>query len=198
MSQILNTRSFRYPVPAIAAIGGAGLAIVAILVQGFNFGFERVSFASLAVPFLVGSGATWFVAYLLEKNLHAQRRELEAAFDQRTESLETTAKRFHEYSNSNSNWFWETDADHRFVFLSSHLHEATGIEPESLMGKRRIDLQIDSAAPITIQGWQEHTETLERHEAFEGFEYHIETPRGERLIRTSGKPFFDDRGAFLG
>ncbi len=198
MSQILNTRSFRYPVPAIAAIGGAGLAIVAILVQGFNFGFERVSFASLAVPFLVGSGATWFVAYLLEKNLHAQRRELEAAFDQRTESLETTAKRFHEYSNSNSNWFWETDAEHRFVFLSSHLQQATGIEPETLLGKRRVDLQIDSDDRALVQGWQAHAETLEQHEAFENFEYFIKTPRGERQVRTSGKPFFDDRGAFLG
>ncbi len=198
MSQISNTRSSRFPVLAVAAIGGVGLAIVAVMVQGLNFGFANVTALSLSIPFLLGSAATWFVAFLLDRNLHRQRRRLQVEFERRTQELEATETRFNEYTRSADNWFWETDVEHRFVFLSSHLFEATGIDPDSMLGKRRTEIRLDGDDPVESEAWERHLQCLERHEVFENFRYRARTPRGERILRTSGKPFFDNKGGFLG
>jgi len=36
-----------------------------------------------------------------------------------------------------SDWFWETDQDHRFTYFSARMEEVTGMRPQDIIGRRR-------------------------------------------------------------
>lgn len=121
----------------------------------------------------------------------AERRAAELALQQSTE-------RFSDFSSSVSDWFWETDAEHRFTFLSRPSRDqATG----SLY--KNIGLKPWENATPTEGGlnalWQTYQNRLDAHQAFRDFEYPIKTRKGEtRWMSTSGKPLFSSTGEFLG
>ena len=46
------------------------------------------------------------------------RQQLEQKVVQRTESLKLSEERFKDFAKASSDWFWETDADLRFTFVS--------------------------------------------------------------------------------
>ena len=121
MSQVISRpRTLRYPTALIVVAGGLVLTLLAAVVQGVNFGVENISLLSLAAPFLIGCGGSYFALTLLRRNLENLRGRLENEFAVRTRDLETAEKRFSQYAENSTEWFWETDADNRFVFLSSH------------------------------------------------------------------------------
>ena len=39
-----------------------------------------------------------------------------------------------------ADWLWETDVEHRFVWLSEHFAERTGYDPARVIGRSRRDL----------------------------------------------------------
>ena len=198
MQQVSNPLTSLYTVAAIAAVGGFGLMLAAILVQGLNFGFDNISPATLAAPFLLGCGIALFTAWLLQRKLRRQSAQLQREFERRTRELRQAEARFNEYASSSSDWFWETDAEHRFAFVSSYLYAATGLHPEQILGKKRLDLRPETEDPAVNAAWDEHLRCLEQHQPFENFEYRVHLPHGERVIRSSGKPFFDEHGNFQG
>ncbi|MDH3387071.1 MAG: PAS domain-containing protein, partial [Gammaproteobacteria bacterium] len=143
MSHVLNPVSVKFPAIAIAIGGGLAVVLLAILVQGFNSGFDRISLLSLVAPFAFGCILTYFVACMLRGNLRRLRRELESEFEQRTRQLKQSQDRFRQYSESATEWFWETDAQGRFVFMSSRLYQVSGARPEDILGTRREDLKLE-------------------------------------------------------
>ncbi len=112
------------------------------------------------------------------------------------EALRQSEARFRDLTNLSSDWFWEQDADLRFSFVSGGLHAATGLEPESTIGRRRWDPPF--ADPDEEQ-WGIHRAQVERHEPFSDFVYRIVNEAGEeRWLSISGKPLFGEDGRFLG
>ncbi len=199
MTQLTTSRVFRYPTAVVAIFGGLALMSIAIVAQSVSFGFAQVSLFSLIPPFLVGVVTTFFVARLLQRRLDALRRDLQDEIDRRTSELRNTKDRFKEYADSSSDWFWETDADNRFVFFSSHLYESMGISSDDVLGKRREDLRMLSADAEDEAQWENHLRCIEQRLPFKDFQYRARLPDGkEVLLKSSGKPFFDDNGSFLG
>ena len=180
---------------------GGGLALVAIaaIVQGVFFGFANISWLSLSAPFTLGTGGSYVAQYLVRKKLLELGRKLDLEFTQRTRELKNSADRFQLYAEVSSDWFWETDAQHRFTFFSSHLFDATGARPEELLGKTREDFRIESNDALENERWESHIRCLEQHLPFTDFDYRGRLPNGEEItVRASGKPYFGSEGEFLG
>lgn len=91
-------------------------------------------------------------------------------------------------------WFWETDRDHRFTFLSAKLHDITGVDPAEYIGRSRVEM---SAKPDSLTV-QRHLDDLAAHRPFRNYIYQGETPRGKIWFRVSGRPVFGPDGEFMG
>lgn len=96
-----------------------------------------------------------------------------------------------------SDWFWETDAKHRFTYFSARMQEVTRIPPELILGKRR-DMFAKGFADARM--WQAHLEDLDAHRPFKNLEYKLQRhdDGSDIWLRVSGKPRFDADGGFIG
>jgi PAS domain S-box-containing protein len=111
-------------------------------------------------------------------------------------TLRESEARCRDFALTSSDWFWETDENHRFSYLSDHIR-AFGQDPQTRIGRTRLDLAGDSASEQAK--WQEHFARLEQHEPFRDFVYARKIGEDpERFVSVSGNPFFEQGGKFLG
>ena len=103
---------------------------------------------------------------------------------------------FRDLAELSSDWFWEQDAEYRFTALLGEMHARTGLNAQTTLGKRRWELGI---LGVSERQWQDHRETLARHEPFRDFVYQYVNQDGDmRWLTVSGKPVFDADGSFAG
>jgi PAS domain S-box-containing protein len=108
--------------------------------------------------------------------------------------LEQSEARFRGFALTSSDWFWETDENHRFTYMSDGIR-AFGDDPASCIGRSRVELAADAGSdPIK---WQEHLTMLDRHEPFRDFIY-TRKVGAQHTGSVSGDPFFDSSGRFWG
>ncbi len=112
------------------------------------------------------------------------------------DELRRSEARLQGFAAAAAEWFWETDAEHRFTYMSPAIETVTGRSAEWHLGKRRDALLAESSKG---EAWKTHLETLERREPFRGFVYerHVER-RGSLWIAVSGEPVHDEDGRFVG
>ncbi|MEQ8395849.1 ATP-binding protein [Thalassobaculum sp.] len=116
--------------------------------------------------------------------------------DQLAADLRRSEARFRDLAESSSDWFWETDDQNRFIWLSASVEQASGVSPEWHYGKSRIDF---SDQPQSVPGaWDNHLRCIEERRPFQDFEYLRRGPNDDRWIRTSGVPVFDETGRYRG
>jgi diguanylate cyclase (GGDEF)-like protein/PAS domain S-box-containing protein len=124
--------------------------------------------------------------------LRARRARL-----QNLEALFESERRFYDFADAASDWFWEMDADLRFSYFSERIGETLGIDATRLLGKTRQELM--DPAERTSQHWQAHLSQLQQHLPFQDFEYSMHLPDGTvHFVCISGKPVFDAEGRFMG
>ena len=104
--------------------------------------------------------------------------------------------RLEDFAAASDGWFWETDADLRFSYMSASVKSITGVDPEWYYGKTREE--IGCPENIDPNTWRAHLDTLERHEPFTNFIFPRRGPDGVKWAQTSGVPKFSDEGVFLG
>ena len=127
--------------------------------------------------------------------LRAERLEEEVRH--RTAEVRESERRLRDFSDAASDWFWETDTEHRFITLTDAFGRKTGLsEPTSAIGHTRWDL---AGVDREDTGWRAHRDAIESRRPFAGFEYRYMRKDGdERIFRIDGKPVFDDNGKFVG
>lgn len=109
--------------------------------------------------------------------------------------LRASEQRFRDYAETASDWFWETGPDHRVTHISQHSDTVT--TPAGLIGLTRWDIAPD--ADLEPEKWQRHRAALDAHVPFRDLVYRSRDRNGQPIyVRTSGKPFFDAEGVFLG
>jgi PAS domain S-box-containing protein len=109
--------------------------------------------------------------------------------------LRDSEQRFRDYAETASDWFWETGPDHRVTQVSEHSETLTA--PAGLIGLTRWDIAPD--ADLEPEKWRQHRAALDAHIPFRDLVYRSRDRNGQPIyVRTSGKPFFDANGAFLG
>jgi PAS domain S-box-containing protein len=113
---------------------------------------------------------------------------------ERVAAVRASERRFRDFAEIASDWFWETDENLRWTYFSERFQEVTGIAPIDLIGKTRREVGIGSADP---EGWDKHLDDLAHRRAFRNFEYPIRNSIGEiRFLRISARPIFDSVGNF--
>ncbi|MDA9445702.1 PAS domain-containing protein, partial [Bradyrhizobium sp. CCBAU 21360] len=123
---------------------------------------------------------------------HAARERLENTLV----ALRESEQRFRDYAETASDWLWETGPDHQVTHLSEHT-SAAGILATGLIGLLRWDIACDLEEEP--EKWRQHRATLEAHLPFRDLVYRTVNRTGSPIyVRTSGKPFFDGKGNFLG
>jgi diguanylate cyclase (GGDEF)-like protein/PAS domain S-box-containing protein len=104
--------------------------------------------------------------------------------------------RFRRLTAVSSDWFWEQDAEHRFVHRPEVDWAKAGLSPDAWVGKRRWEISENVFDPTALE---RHRALLDRHEPFSDFEYQRARADGtRRWISISGVPVFDRDGRFRG
>lgn len=95
-----------------------------------------------------------------------------------------------------SDWFWETDHQHRFIYFSNRMEQVTKISRADVLGHGLEIFAVDQSGPA----WQAHLDDLQAHRAFRNFEYRVIRPTDGSVmwLRIAGEPQFDQAGAFTG
>ncbi|MBL8831597.1 MAG: PAS-domain containing protein [Rhodospirillales bacterium] len=105
--------------------------------------------------------------------------------------------RLRDFAQVTSDWFWETDHEHRFTFVSDP-RGVLALDLTTTLGRTRIDLM------ETVDGFPEseieaHRRALASHRPFRNFVYPLRQGSGAlEWVDVSGIPLFDDSGAFVG
>ena len=109
---------------------------------------------------------------------------------------EESERRFQDFAEAGSDWFWEMNADLRFTWLSSNIEQAMGTEAARLVGRSRHDLREESNSP---EEWWAHLDQLAKRQPFRDFTYSVNSAKFGRIwVQISGVPVFDGEGAFAG
>jgi PAS domain S-box-containing protein len=131
----------------------------------------------------------------MEVDLRAAKDRMEDEVEQRTRQLRLSEQRFRDLATSSSDWFWETDAEHRFTWFSREAMERQGISPRRYLGRTRLEMLKDLPPDLRDR----HLAILGARKPFRDFIYRAQAEDGRDLhIRVSGVPIFDDDGVFLG
>ena len=113
-----------------------------------------------------------------------------------TEALRESEARFRDFALTASDWFWETDHEHRFTYTSDSIREF-GQDPDTRLGRTRIELAAD--AETEKEKWLDHLAVLDRNEPFRDFVYTRKLgAEPEHVLSVSGRPVFNAAGQFVG
>ena len=111
--------------------------------------------------------------------------------------LHAQRERLSDFARASGDWMWETDAHLSFTWLSDTFSAATGLAPESLLGRCLADSplfdgdgRIDSASGFRA--------LLMRHAAFSRAVSPMQTPGGVLKVSHSAVPVFDGERRFAG
>lgn len=92
--------------------------------------------------------------------------------------------------------FWQTDARHRFTYMSPAVVDSVDMPMAEQLGKTRAELANDD---LNSSAWRRHLDDLEAHRPFRNFIYTRRHSSGEiRKVSATGRPIFDDKGEFHG
>jgi PAS domain S-box-containing protein len=95
-----------------------------------------------------------------------------------------------------SDWYWQTDAEHRLLPLAPELVRRFGERADSFVGLTRWDAFRDAMTP---EQWAEHRADLEARRPFRALQFEVELAPGQFIwLSISGLPRFDGSGRFLG
>lgn len=110
--------------------------------------------------------------------------------------LRESEARFRSLAEISSDWYWETDAEHRFTFFSAGAESFSGIPPAEYIGRRRGE----------IPGWEwppaqlvQYKALIESHQPFDDFEYsRVDGAGRKHWASLRGRPVLDVQGRFCG
>jgi PAS domain S-box-containing protein len=108
------------------------------------------------------------------------------------DALRQSEERFRDYTETASDWFWESGPDHRFTGFS-HTSPFRGAGIGATLW------ELAAHPEEEPDKWSAYHATLNAHEPFRGFTFRVTGPDGSTVhISMSGKPVFEGAGRFQG
>jgi len=150
-------------------------------------------FVLLAVALAMITLFAW--NWTLRRRVGARTAEIVAA----NSSLRDSEARFRTLTEMSSDFYWESDAEHRFTSRAAANRKQSKVsvfERGAQIGMRR--WEIPYLTPDEA-GWQAHRAALDAHLPFRDFKVsRLGADGSERHVSISGDPVFDAAGAFTG
>ena len=142
----------------------------------------------LTFGIIVVAGILLALAAFSLRNEARRRRQAAAA--------EEAAKlRLEDWAEISTDWFFETDAEDRFTYISEGLRKL-GRDPDRLIGQRRSDAC--GCSGDADPAWRPYLDAIAAREPYRDFVFAVPADDGSLLhLSVSGKPVFRD-GIFLG
>ena len=113
------------------------------------------------------------------------------------EALRDNERRFKDFAESVSDWFWETDSRHRFTAFSGLSKHDVAWFTKASIGKTRFDARLRDDRDD--RKWDLHRADLGARRSFRNFVFPIAAEDGStRHIRVGGRPMFSEAGDFRG
>jgi signal transduction histidine kinase len=104
--------------------------------------------------------------------------------------------RLRAFAQIGSDWFWETDAQLRFTYMSDGIDGPASAFAADFIGRRIDEVKLPGFDEVD---WQPVLSGLARRAPFREFRFIRRTPdRGVRQLAVSGVPVFDAAGGFVG
>lgn len=115
---------------------------------------------------------------------------------QAEQELKQSETRFRELVGSASDWFWETDVQHRLTFVSERIASVLGVHASAIQNTTFFELGLSDDPDCA----REHAADLDARRPFRDRSFHVGPSQGSdsRTIRISGIPIFSDENEFLG
>jgi len=133
-----------------------------------------------------------------EAQLRASNRALDLRVAERTQALSVSEARFRSLTEMSTDFYWESDAQHRFTLRSCSKRESQDevFQQISFIGQLR--WEVPHILPEAA-GWQAHRRVLQAHQPFRDFEMARLGSNGRvHYLSASGDPVFDAHGVFAG
>jgi PAS domain S-box-containing protein len=112
------------------------------------------------------------------------------------ERLAASEQRWSLMAGLASDWYWETDPEHRVLPLAPEFRRRFPATVEHLQGRTRWEAHRDA---LSAEEWAEHRADLDARRPFRGLQFQAEMGDGRLLwLSISGIPRFDGQGRFLG
>ena len=159
-----------------------------------------------STPFTAGTGRTLgtFVVFHYahrkqgEEQLHLMKTAAElcgiAVKQENSSNLrEISDQRLREFLDMSMDWYWETDADHVYTFVSDSFEMYSGMPRSKIIGTNRLDFMRDI---MSDQNYRDLMAAVEDHRSFKDMEFQI--PESGRWVRVNGQPMRDIAGQFVG
>jgi|GEM_PF-1619714 len=135
----------------------------------------------------------------LEQRVAERTKDLEAEIARRAaaqKALRKSEEKFRDYTAVSSDWVWETGPDFKVTYISERAFDALGVPAEEIIG-REANEGVDTG--YKHEEWEVFRQLIRERRKFKEFQYRYNHPDGRiRYIRVSGKPIFDEKGAFAG
>jgi len=113
---------------------------------------------------------------------------------QAEEALRESERKFRDYAETASDWFWEIGPDYKFTLLTEN---AFGSDPTGRIGTTCWDHALD--LETEPEKWRIVRETLDARRPFRDFVYRSVGGNATPMyVKASGKPVFDTNGEFRG
>jgi PAS domain S-box-containing protein len=110
--------------------------------------------------------------------------------------LQASEQRHALMAGMSSDWYWATDAEHRFASVDAELTRRFGTLAQRAVGRTRWDCHPDA---LSAAQWQAHRDDLQARRPFRAFEFAVLRDDGRRSwLSLSGAPRYDDQGQFIG
>jgi PAS domain S-box-containing protein len=111
-------------------------------------------------------------------------------------ALRDSEQRFKDLAEAASDWFWETDSDLRFVFVSPRVRVVMDVDPDHFLGRTLLDLVKDAPDPVPLR---QELNRLNAREPFRDVSLGQILPDGRvKHLKISGRPIHDHLGRFQG
>jgi signal transduction histidine kinase len=180
-------------VVVLLALFGLAVAGDAVVLWRDGLGAET---QTAQMEMLAAAGAV-VVGGLLSVVLWHQFRQMRRL----TKELTRNEERFRTIAKLASDWFWETDAEHRFRWISGANTEKGAVPASLMIGRTRrevLESGIIRGSPDD-EIWLQHFADIEAHRPFRDFVYSAGKPGSDlATLSVSGAPIFDAHGEFLG
>ena len=132
----------------------------------------------------------WGVGIIFAMKLFRQQIALDR-------QLDISERRFRDYAEVASDWYWEMDPDNRITYVSERFYEVVNMPPSQALGASGADLITNNSDDSAHR--DECLQAISEHRPFRGLYLRFERTDGTRSYWSiSGKPNIGAGGKFLG